>query len=121
MTGLFGASYRLVRTFITPSVAKLPLLLKIALPFAVYLIPIACGYEWSTITPGTPNLPAMGGYVGRQPKVATTVEVFGTGVIAGPYVARLRNYLVTRQMPLWNPYQGLGQPYAAQGDGSPYF
>ncbi len=24
-------------------------------------------------------------------------------------------------MPLWNPYQGLGQPFAAMGEGSPYF
>src|SRR5262249_10302245 len=25
------------------------------------------------------------------------------------------------ELPLWNPYSGLGQPFAAQGEGGPYF
>src|SRR5262249_29136244 len=34
--------------------------------------------------------------------------------------AWLGQYLRKLERPLWNPYQGLGEPYAAQGDGSPY-
>src|SRR5262249_50348977 len=32
-----------------------------------------------------------------------------------------RQFLGAGELPLWNPYQGLGQPLAAQGEGNPYF
>ena len=38
-----------------------------------------------------------------------------------PLHARIRQYLGAGELPLWNPYQGLGQPLAAQGEGNPYF
>src|SRR5581483_11406208 len=42
-------------------------------------------------------------------------------VVVVPFHARLGEYLHSLTLPLWNPYQGLGQPFAAQGEGSPYF
>jgi len=61
------------------------------------------------------------GYPGRWPNTPTTIEWFGTGVVVVPMHARLAEYVRSAELPLWNPYQGLGQPFAAQGDGNPYF
>ena len=35
------------------------------------------------------------------------------GVVVVPFQARLRAYLRGWDLPLWNPYSGLGQPFAA--------
>jgi hypothetical protein len=95
-------------------------LLWLALPFAFYLIPLLAGYAWNAHSPGTPEAPGST-YAGRDPDVSISVERYGTGVLFVPFQARLREYLKTGELPLWNPYQGLGEPFAAQGDGNPYF
>ena len=95
--------------------------LWLALPFVLYLVPLLGGYAWSSISPMTPNVTAFDGYGGRTPELPITVETYGTGVVAVPFQSRLRQYFRATELPLWNPYQGLGQPFAAQGEGSPYF
>jgi hypothetical protein len=95
-------------------------LLWLALPFAFYLIPLLAGYAWNAHSPGTPEAPGST-YTGRDPDVSISVERYGTGVLFVPFQARLRQYLQIGELPLWNPYQGLGEPFAAQGDGNPYF
>jgi hypothetical protein len=64
------------------------------------------------------NLPARPGE--RRPGAPITAEPWGAAALLTPAEARLRDYLRRGDNPLWNPYQGLGQPYAAQGDGNPY-
>lgn len=93
----------------------------LAVPFAFYLIPAFLGYAWNARNPGTPSVPGLEGNVGRIPDVPISVETYGTGVVFVPFQARLRDYLHAGELPLWNPYQGLGEPFAAQGDGNPYF
>ena len=95
--------------------------LWLAVPFALYLVPLLGGYAWNTISPMTPNATGFDAYGGRRPELPITVETYGTGVVAVPFQARLREYLRAGELPLWNPYQGLGQPFAAQGEGGPYF
>ena len=94
-------------------------LLWLAVPFAFYLIPVLAGYAWNAHSPGTPEVPGST-YAGRDPDVSISVERYGTGVLFVPFQARLREYLKAGELPLWNPYQGLGEPFAAQGDGNPY-
>lgn len=93
----------------------------LALPLLVYAIPVLAGYAWSAIDPFVPPVTGAEGYHGRLPDAPTAVEWYGTGVVAVPFHARLRHYLRGGDLPLWNPYQGLGQPFAAQGEGCPYF
>src|SRR5207248_137955 len=93
----------------------------LTLPLLLYLVPILAGYAWNNYGPGTPNLPGLSGYQGRMPSTPSMADWFSIGVIVLPFHARLHDDLVNAQLPLWNPYQGLGQPFAAQGEGSPYF
>jgi hypothetical protein len=95
-------------------------LLVLAAPFVFYLIPFLAGYGWSALSPMTPGFPGMV-VPARQSEIPTAVEHYGTGVVTVPFQARLRAYLRDGDLPLWNPYSGLGQPFAAQGEGSPYF
>jgi len=92
----------------------------LVLPLAFYLVPLLAGYGWTMFGPGTPRMPYDAGPT-RLPDAQITVEGFGTSVVVVPLLARMRRYLLAGEPPLWNPYQGLGQPFAAQGDGSPYF
>ena len=59
-------------------------------------------------------------YTGPVPEVQITAESWGASGVMVPFHARLKNYLNQFQAPWWNPYQGLGQPFAAQGEGCPY-
>jgi hypothetical protein len=93
----------------------------LALPLLVYAIPALAGYAWSALDPRSPQVTGADGYHGRLPDAATAVEWYGTGVVAVPFQARLRQCVRRGDLPLWNPYQGLGQPFAAQGEGCPYF
>jgi hypothetical protein len=95
--------------------------LLLAVPFVFYLVPFLAGYGWSAIGPLTPEYPGMARSPERRPAVTTAVEHYGTAVVTVPFRARLRAYLRDGDLPLWNPYSGLGQPFAAQGEGSPYF
>jgi len=96
----------------------------LALPLLFYLIPLFEGYAWSALGPSyLPNnvLNPPEEYRGRLPATRTTAEVWGASVVNVPFHARHRQYLLDGDLPLWNPYSGLGQPFAAQGEGSPYF
>ncbi|GIW78879.1 MAG: hypothetical protein KatS3mg105_0686 [Gemmatales bacterium] len=95
-------------------------LLWLAIPLVFYLIPIASGYSWNALGSDHNVLNPPEGYRGRLPDVPITVEPWGTSVVVVPFYARLREYLLNGELPLWNPYQGLGEPFAAQGEGSPY-
>ena len=95
--------------------------LVLAAPFLFYLVPFVAGYGWSMHSPMTPTFPGMATPPGRQSASPTAVEHYGTGVVVVPFQARLRAYLRDGELPLWNPYSGLGQPFAAQGEGGPYF
>src|SRR3954452_12246869 len=95
-------------------------LLWLLAPLLLYLVPLALGYAWNSMFgPNVLNPPE--GYSGRLPTIPITAESWGTAVVVVPFHARLAEFLRSTMLPLWNPYQGLGQPYAAQGEGSPYF
>lgn len=108
---------------------KISILVALFLPLVVYLIPVWCGFTWSALGPNSPGLGSRQfnslnppeGYQGRFPDQPITIEPWGASVINVPYTARLKQYLIDGSLPLWNPYQGIGQPFAAQGEGSPYF
>jgi hypothetical protein len=96
----------------------------LALPMLFYLVPLFEGYAWSALGPGylphnVLNPPEE--YRGRLPQTRITAESWGSSVVNVPFHARSRQYLLAGELPLWNPYSGLGQPFAAQGEGSPYF
>src|SRR5689334_3040603 len=74
----------------------------LAFPLLVYVIPLVLGYGWSSISPNTPNIPGLG-YSGRTPNTPTTIEWFGTGVVVIPLQARIREYVESGELPLWNP------------------
>jgi hypothetical protein len=95
-------------------------LLWLLLPLALYLVPLVLGYSWNSLAgPNALNPPE--GYDGRLPTLPVTAETWGTSVVIVPFRARLREFFWSLTLPLWNPYQGLGQVFAAQGEGSPYF
>jgi len=96
-------------------------LLWLMLPFSFYLLPLLLGFSWSALGEGHNVLNPPEGYSGRLPDMRITVEAWGASVVVVPFHAKLAHYIAAHELPLWNPYQGLGQPFAAQGEGSPYF
>ena len=104
--------------------ARYSFLAWLALPLVFYLVPLLEGYAWSALGPSylphnVLNPPEE--YRGRLPTTRITAESWGSSVVTVPFHARSRQYLLAGELPLWNPYSGLGQPFAAQGEGSPYF
>jgi hypothetical protein len=99
-----------------------PFVLLLLLAASFYWIPNVLGYGWSPA--GGPRFL----YAGPGPTIRTpaygyqsiTAEAWGAAIISVPFNAHLRDYLHHTELPLWNPYQALGQPFAAQGEGSPY-
>jgi hypothetical protein len=89
-------------------------------PYLVYLLPLLLGYSWNTLG-GVNVLNPPEGYGGRMPAFPITAEPWGASVVNLPFDARIRAYVGWRELPLWNPYQGLGQTFLAQGDGNPFF
>jgi hypothetical protein len=96
-------------------------LLWLALPFVFYVIPEMLGFSWNALGENHNVLNPPEGYHGRVPDMRITVEAWGASVVVVPLHARLHDYIRTGQLPLWNPYQALGQPFAAEGEGGPYF
>jgi hypothetical protein len=83
------------------------------------VLPLVLGYGWNLSSgPRITNGPSAPGQ--RFPAHPITIEPWGAAVVLEPAESRLHRYIAVGDAPLWNPYQGLGQPYAAQGDGSPY-
>jgi hypothetical protein len=91
------------------------------LPFVFYLTPLVFGYAWNSLSEQHNVLDPPEGYSGRLPDMRITVEAWVASVLTVPLHARLNEYIHALELPLWNPYQGLGESYQAQGDGSPYF
>jgi hypothetical protein len=95
----------------------------LALPFVFLCLPLIAGFRWNAIGPEfvtVPPVPGLETYTGRRPSLPISIEAYGTGVVVVPFRAHLRAYLHDGDLPLWNPYSGLGQPLAAQGEGGPY-
>jgi hypothetical protein len=96
----------------------------LGLPFICFCVPLAAGYGWSAVGPPfdpiVPPVPGTETYTGRRPSLPITMEYYGAGVAVLPFRAHLRAYLSNGDLPLWNPFAGIGQPLAAQGEGSPY-
>lgn len=93
-------------------------ILNLTIAASFYLIPSILGYGWNNSA--GESILNVHKEDRRYPASNITSEPWGASVLLGPAESRLRDYFVHRILPLWNPYQGLGEPYAAQGDGSPY-
>src|SRR5262249_14207795 len=87
----------------------------------VVLIPVLLGYGWNAFHPRTPHLVGQSVPNSRPSKGEISIEFFGTGVIEVGLSARIDDYLTKGVLPLWNPRQGLGQPFAAMGEGDPFW
>src|SRR5919202_4352778 len=87
----------------------------------MYVVPLALGYGWSSLDPNAPNVPGLEGYQGRSPDEPVSRDSLRSASLVVPRQALLRAFLHDGDLPLWNPYQGLGQPFAAQRDGATYF
>ena len=95
--------------------------LIVLLPLAFFIIPGLLGYGWSAA--GSVRLMNGDEYPHNRPLApgfSITSEPWGAAVISVPFNARVKNAVSNAEWPLWNPYQALGQPFAAQGEGSPY-
>jgi hypothetical protein len=104
------------------SKAKSVQLLWLVPPLLIYIVPLVLGFGWNSLSgPSVPGPMPPEGYTGRLPAVPITAESWGTAVVIVPFHARLNDYLRNGYLPLWNPYQGLGQPFTAGGEGGPYF
>jgi hypothetical protein len=93
-------------------------ILNLAIAASLYLVPLIFGYAWNNSA--GPSILNVRQEDRRYPATNITAEPWGASVLLGPAESRLREYFSGRNLPLWNPYQGLGEPYAAQADGSPY-
>ena len=60
-------------------------------------------------------------YAGRYPNGYLSIDSLTPAVYNVSYDVSVRRYIIDRHLPLWNPGQALGIPFAAQGEGSPYF
>lgn len=61
------------------------------------------------------------GYNGRYPDGFLSMESMTPMIYNVPYDVTVRRYILNGQLPLWNTNKGIGTPFAAQGEGSPYF
>ena len=93
------------------------------IPFLPYLIPILMGYAWLPVGGESNSLIGSTypyGFTGRAVRVATSGDPETSSQYNIPYFYELKNYLNNGELPLWNKNAGLGMPYAALGEGSPY-
>lgn len=99
-------------------------LVILSLPMLFYLIPLFLGYAWNTIGPGVgpANVYTQpGSYKGRHAGGYLSIDTLTPNIYNLPYDVRLRRCIGNRYLPLWNPWEALGVPFSAQGEGSPYF
>jgi hypothetical protein len=95
--------------------------LLMSLSLLVYFIPLILGFSWNSLEEPYNALDPPENYIGRSAENRITVETWGAAVVSVPDHIKTRLYIKNGEWPLWNPYQGLGQPFAAMGEGSPYF
>ncbi len=98
--------------------ARSALVIAMLLALILYVLPLSFGFGWTSIFEHSLENSDVAGH--RHPAHKITAEPWGAAVVVTPAESRLKQYLLTGSLPLWNPYQGLGEPYAAQGEGSPY-
>lgn len=99
-------------------------LVILSIPILFYSLPLFFGYAWNIISPGVGpdhiyNHPEN--YQGRYANAAISIDTLTPSIYNLPYDVRLRQYIMEKDLPLWNPEQALGVPFSAQGEGSPYF
>jgi hypothetical protein len=87
----------------------------------LYLVPFTLGYGWNAYHPRTPQLTGQLYQPSRPASGEISIESFGTGVIEVGLSARIAEFIRHGDLPFWNPYQGLGQPFGAMGEGNPYW
>jgi hypothetical protein len=87
----------------------------------IFLVPIGLGYGWNAYQSQIPTVTGLTAPITRASNGEVSMEHFGTGVIEVGLSARIGEYFSKKVMPHWNPHQGLGQPFAAMGEGNPYF
>jgi hypothetical protein len=87
----------------------------------IFLVPIGLGYGWNAYQSQIPAVTGFTAPMTRTSNGEVSMEHFGTGVIEVGLSARISEYFSKKIMPHWNPHQGLGQPFAAMGEGNPYF
>ncbi|KAF0144477.1 MAG: hypothetical protein FD156_1781 [Nitrospirae bacterium] len=99
-------------------------LLVLGMPVLFLCIPLFLGYNWNIMGYGVGdhniyNRPE--GYNGRYPDGYLSIESMTPMIYNVSYDVTIRRYILNRQLPLWNSNKGIGTPFAAQGEGSPYF
>jgi len=87
----------------------------------IFLVPIGLGYGWNAYQSQIPAVTGLTAPTTRTSSGEVSMEHFGTAVIEVGLSARISEYFSKKIMPYWNPHQGLGQPFAAMGEGNPYF
>jgi hypothetical protein len=86
----------------------------------LYILPQLLGFGWSAV--GAYNsLNPPENYLSRGADSRITVEAWGASVVTVPSQIKSRFITSDGEWPFWNPYQGLGQPLAAMGEGNPYY
>jgi len=97
--------------------------LGLLIPFLAYLLPILLGFAWLPVADESESL--LGSnypyeYVGRKPAISPSADPETSSQYSVPYFYEIRNFLSKGELPLWNTNVGLGMPFAAMGEGSPY-
>ena len=87
----------------------------------VYLVPVLLGFAWNSLGSPYNALDPPERYIGRSADSRIAVEAWGAAVVSVPNHIKTHIFAKSGELPLWNPYQGLGQPFAAMGEGNPYF
>jgi len=93
------------------------------IPLIPYLIPMMLGLAWLPI--GNESLHLTGNpypydYIGKRQLISPSADPETSTHYTIPYFHQLRKYLREGTLPLWNTNAGLGLPFAAMGEGSPY-
>ena len=99
-------------------------ILILSMPVLFFCIPLFLGYDWNIMGYGVGdhniyNRPLD--YNGRYPDGFLAIESMTPMIYNVPYDITLRRYILNGKLPLWNSNKGIGTPFAAQGEGSPYF
>lgn len=99
------------------------------IPVLFFCLPLLLGYAWNTaaVIPGinnpftSPNLfNNPEDYNGRHPNTTLSIDERTGSSYNLPYDVNLKYYLSQFELPLWNPFKGLGVPLSSQSEGSPY-
>ncbi len=93
----------------------------LACAMLAYVVPVALGYGWNAQHAHIPQMVGSPAPMSRTASGEISIEHFGTGIIEVGLSARINEFVRHGELPLWNPRQGLGQPFAAMGEGDPFW